>query len=126
MRLQNAGRVRQGALVERGVICKHVSELELPSSFYFFLLLSLTWGCERGDGDKDNVHTLRMSSSAGIHAPRYSCLVLEDGLARERDPVTCEGAVARVEFNRGEQFEFLDEGAARVGMEFGQLVKKPQ
>ena len=65
-----------------------------------------------------------MSSRAGIHAPRYSSLVLEDGLARERNPVTCEGAVARLKFNRGEQSEFLDEGAARSGMEFGQLIEK--
>ena len=65
-----------------------------------------------------------MSSRAGIHAPCYSCLVLEDGLAREPNPVTCEGAVARVKFGWVQQFEFLDEGAARVGMEFGQLVKK--
>lgn len=63
-----------------------------------------------------------MACRASVYAPDYSRLVLEDGLALDRDPVAGEGAVARREFDwnrRRELLEFLGERAAGIGLEFG-------
>ncbi len=69
-------------------------------------------------------HTSRVPCRAGVYAPHYSRLVLEDRLALERDPVAGEGAVARSEFDRNSRsqlLKFFEERAAGIGSEFGQL-----
>lgn len=61
-----------------------------------------------------------MSYGACIHTPRDSRLVLEDGLALQRDPVARGGAFGCCEWD--EQLEFLDERAARIRPKLCQLV----
>jgi len=58
---------------------------------------------------------------AGVDAPAYSRLVLEDVLALEGDPVAAEGAVARLVLERNgafQHFKPLDEGASGIEPEF--------
>lgn len=61
----------------------------------------------------------------GVSTPLNGRLVLEHGLALERDPVATERAVAGVVFNGnegGQQLVLLNEGAVGFRFEIGELV----
>lgn len=77
------------------------------------------------DPDGGGKPTLRMPRLTGVNTPLNGRLVLEHGLALERDPVATERAVAGVVFNGnegGQQLELLNEGAVGFGFEIGELV----
>lgn len=52
-----------------------------------------------------------MPCEAGVRGPNYSRFILKDRIACKRDPVAAERAVSRLEFDRIQQLECLDERA---------------
>lgn len=66
-----------------------------------------------------------MARFTGVHTPNDNSLSLEDSFGLQCDPVSAEGAVARVvwKWNRGlELLKPLDKGAVFLDFEFGQLL----
>lgn len=65
-----------------------------------------------------------MACLASIYAPHYDCLVLQDSIGLDHDPVAGPGAVARGVIDRDTRIQLLkslDERAVFIGLEFGQL-----